>query len=215
MRTHIYRTFIVASLVLSSCMLFKPSERKLTRRALAAHASYDAVIVPGVPFKEPYWDRVMQMRVIWAVHLYKMGLTRNLIMSGSSVYTPYVEARIMKAYAMKMGVPEDHIYTEEKAEHSTENVWYGYKLAQAHHFENVALASDPFQTKLLLRFGKKRIKNLYYLPVIFDTLRTLPHDTPTISYEALRVPNFVPLPERQSKFQRLRGTQGKHINFKE
>lgn len=215
MRTFIYRTLIATSLILSSCMLFKPSEKKLTRRALAAHPNYDAVIVPGVPFKEPYWDRVMQMRVIWAVHLYKRGLTRNLIMSGSSVYTPYVEAKIMKAYAMKMGVPEDHIFTEEKAEHSTENVWYGYKLAQAHHFENVALASDPFQTKLLLRFGKKRIKNLYYLPVIFDTLRTLPHDTPTIAFEALRVPNFVALPERQSKFQRLRGTQGKHINFKE
>lgn len=215
MRTLIYRVIIAASLVLSSCMLFKPSEEKLTRRALAAHNSYDAVIVPGVPFKEPYWDRVMQMRVIWAVHLYKRGLTRNLIMSGSSVYTPFVEAKVMKAYAMKMGVPEDHIFIEDRAEHSTENVWYGYKIAQAHHFGNVALASDPFQTKLLLRFGKRRIKNLYYLPVLFDTLRTLSHDTPTIAYEHLRVPNFVPLPERQSKLERLKGTRGKHINFRE
>lgn len=206
---------VMAALLLSSCLLFKPSAQKLTRRALKAHPVYDAVIVPGVPFAEPNWDRVMQMRVIWAVHLFRRGLTKNIIMSGSSVYTPYVEAQIMKQYAIKMGVPEEYIYTEERAEHSTENVWYGYKMAMAHHFNSVALASDPFQTKLLLRFGKRRVKDLKYLPVLFDTLRTLPHDTPVIAYEPLRVPNFVALPNRQSKWERLKGTWGKHINFKE
>lgn len=215
MRTPILILLTIASLVLSSCILFRPSAEKLTKRALKAHSSYDAVIVPGVPFNGANWDRVMQMRVIWAVHLYQRGLTKNIIMSGSSVYTPFIEAQVMKAYAVKMGVPAEHVFTEERAEHSTENVWYSYKMAKTLHFQNVALASDPFQTKLLLSFGRRRVKDLRYLPVIFDTLRTLPHDTPTIAYESLRVVNFKALPERQSKYERLRGTWGKHINFKE
>ena len=206
---------VLCTVFMVSCALFKPSPAKLTKRALKAHPVYDAVIVPGVPFMEPAWDRVMQMRVIWAVYLFKKGYTKNIIMSGSSVYSPYVEAQIMKAYALKLGVPEEHVLTEEKAEHSTENVWYGYKVAKSHQFHAVALASDPFQTRLLLRFGKKRVKDIKYLPVLFDTLRTLPHDTPSIDYEKLRVQNFVPLPQRQSKWERLKGTWGKHINFKE
>ncbi|MBS1636525.1 MAG: YdcF family protein [Bacteroidetes bacterium] len=211
----LYIPAIGVILLMVSCALFKPSPEKLTKRALKAHEKYDAVIVPGVPFVEPYWDRVMQMRVLWAVHLFKKGYTKNIIMSGASVYSPFVEAQIMKAYAVKLGVPEQNVFTEEKAEHSTENVWYGYKIAKAHNFHAVALASDPFQTRLLLRFGKRRVKDIKYLPVLFDTLRTLPHDTPSIDYEKLRVSNFVPLPERQSKWERLRGTWGKHIDFKE
>jgi hypothetical protein len=72
-------------------MLFQPSAQKLTNRALSANKQYDAVIVPGVPFLEPKWDRTMQMRVMWAIHLYKNGSTKKIIMSGSSVYSPYVE----------------------------------------------------------------------------------------------------------------------------
>ncbi len=202
------------SLVLLGCSLFNPSANKMYRVSLQQHAQYDAVIVPGIPFNAPYWDRVMMMRVIWAVHLYKRGLTKNIIMSGSSVYTPYVEAKIMKLYAEALGVPVENVFVEEKAEHSTENIWYGFKLGRSMGFNNIALASDPFQTNLLYRFGKKRIKELAFLPVLFDTLRTLSHDTPTINFEPHKIQNFVSLPNRESKWERLRGTWGKHIDFK-
>lgn len=203
------------SLLFSSCALFTPSAGKLYKQSLSSHNQYDAVIVPGVPFKEPAWDNVMLMRVTWAVHLYKIGLTKTLIMSGSSVYTPYVEAKIMKLYAMALGVPEDKIIIESRAEHSTENVWYGYHLGKQNGLNNIALATDPFQTKILYRFGKKHTKDLAYLPVLFDTLKTLPHLTPDINYTAIRLNDFVSLPERQSWWKRFKGTRGKNINLNE
>ena len=206
---------LVVILFFSYCSLFTPSASKMYKRSLKKHPQYDAVIVPGVPFNEPTWDKPMLMRVVWAVHLYKRGLTKNIIMSGSSVYTPYVEAKIMKQYAIALGVPEENIFIEERAEHSTENVWYSFKLGKKLGFNNIALCSDPFQTKLLYRFGKKRTKGLGFLPTIFDTLRTLPHDAPPIEYKHLKIENFTPLPKRESKWQRLRGTQGKHIDFKD
>lgn len=207
---------ISLSLVLFSyCTLFNPSATKLYKRALEKHKQYDAAIVPGVPFNEPTWDRVMQMRVLWAVHLYKKGIVKNLIMSGSAVYSPYVEGQIMKLYAVKMGVPEKHVFVEDKAEHSTENIWYGYKLAKTKGFENIAMASDPFQTNLMYRFAKKRTPGLEFLPVQTDTLKTLPHDSITISYKDYKLKEFVALPQRESAWQRWRGTRGRHINFKE
>ena len=179
------------------------------------HAQYDAVIVPGAPFKEPQWDTPMLMRVIWAVHLYKRGIAKNIILSGSAVYTPYVEAKIMKQYVLALGVPEQNVFIEERAEHTTENIWYSYKLSKKLGFKTVALASDPFQTKLVYRFCRKRIKAVEFLPSFFDTLRTLSHATPVIEYKHLKLDTFVALPQRESTWQRLRGTQGKHINFKD
>src|SRR5665213_3128329 len=152
---------------------------------------------------------VMQLRIIWAVHLYKTGHTKNIIMSGSSVYSPYIESQIMKQYAIKMGVPAKNIFTEEKAEHSTENVWNSYKLAKTKGFEKIALASDPFQTRLLYSFARRHLKDLQFLPAIFDTMKTLSHAEPKINYDSLRIPNFVALPDREGHWQRFRGTMGK------
>jgi len=208
-------SIIIFTLFFSSCMLFQPSAQKLTNRALSANKQYDAVIVPGVPFLEPKWDRTMQMRVMWAIHLYKNGITKKIIMSGSSVYSPYVEAQIMKLYAIECGVPAEDIIVEDKAQHSTENVWYGYKLAKSLGHDKIALCTDPFQTRMTYRFGKRRLKDLRYLPVIFDTLRTLPHSEPIINYQPHKIENFVPITETQSFWFRFRGTMGKHINFQE
>jgi hypothetical protein len=205
---------LVSILLFSYCSLFTPSASKMYKRSLKKHPQYDAVIIPGVPFVEPKWDRTMLMRVIWGVHLYKRGIAKNLIMSGSAVYTPYVEAKIMKQYAVALGVPEERILIEDKAEHSTENIWYGFKLAKANGFKTIALSSDIFQTKLLYRFCKKRTKGIEFLPSIFDTLRTLSHETPIIEFKHLKLDTFVALPDRESKWRRFRGTQGKNIDFK-
>jgi vancomycin permeability regulator SanA len=210
-----YSLLLFVCTLLISCLWFVPTIKKLNKRELNDHTKYDAIIVPGVPFVAPTWDMVMQMRVIWAVHLYKTGHTQNIIMSGSSVYSPYIESQIMKAYAVKMGIPAENIFTEEKAEHSTENIWYSYKLAKSKGFKTIALASDPFQTRLLYTFAKKHLKDLHFLPVIFDTLKTLSHTEPKINYDSLLVKNFKALPDRESHWQRFRGTMGKHINFKE
>src|SRR5688572_22369053 len=120
--------FLIALIFFSNCSLFVPGATKLYKRSLKKHPQYDVVIVPGVPFKEPQWETPMLLRVIWSVHLYKRGIAKNIIYSGGAVYTPYVEAKIMKQYAMALGVPEEHIFTEERAEHTTENVWYSHKI---------------------------------------------------------------------------------------
>ena len=208
-------SLLLICLSLGSCMLFQPSASKLSRRALSEHPYYDAVIVPGVPFFGPHWDMTMQMRVSWAVHLYKKGVAKKLIMSGGSVYSPYVEGQIMKLYAVSLGVPEEDIIIESKAQHSTENVWYSYKLGKSLGFQTIALSTDPFQTRMVYRFGKKRLKELRYLPVLFDTLKTLPRLDPEIKYEAYKIDSFIPITETQSFWYRFRGTMGKHIDFKE
>src|SRR3981189_2848632 len=57
---------------------------------------YDVIIVPGVPYEHELTTNVMTMRIFWAKHLYDSGFTRNIIVSGSAVSSPYIEGIAMK-----------------------------------------------------------------------------------------------------------------------
>ncbi|MFM1875429.1 MAG: hypothetical protein RL266_1166 [Bacteroidota bacterium] len=177
------------------------------------HMPFDAVIVPGVPF-DTAWSNVMRARVLWAYHLYTNGHTKNIIFSGSAVYTPYIEARIMAEYAKKLGVPAEHVFTEERAEHSTENVFYSYYMAKDLGFQNVALATDPFQSKMVRSFAKRKKLDLQYVPAMFDVIGVQYGGTNvTIDPSVAKVTDFVALPDREGFFKRLAGTMGKNLKY--
>ena len=102
------------------------------------NAPYDAIIVPGVPHDGKSWSSIMNIRVSWADYLYKKGITKNIIFSGGAVYTKYSEAKIMAEYGKALGIPEEHIFTDTNAEHSTENVYYSYLIAKKQGFKKIA-----------------------------------------------------------------------------
>lgn len=176
---------------------------------------YDVILVPGYPYTGAAWDKVVKIRVLWANYLFKKGYAKNIIFSGSSVYSPFVESEIMALYAIELGVPKKNIYTEQKAEHSTENIYYSYRLAKQLGFKKIALASDPYQTDNLRIFIKKFDLPLDLLPALYDTLRTLESAEPCIDPSSAYNPNFVSITERQNLLIRLRGTFGKYILWHE
>ena len=135
--------------------------------------------------------------------------------SGNAVYTPYVEAEVMALYAIALGIPKEHIYTESKAEHSTENIYYSYKKAKKLNFEKIALASDPFQTRMLKRFTRWSVsRDVDFIPIIFDTLRAIVPEPDTVKIEpkGAFVSDFTPLTERKGFFSRFWGTLGKSVD---
>ncbi len=118
----------------------------------AALAPYDVIIVPGFPYPDTSGKHIIQARILWARYLLEKGITKNVIFSGGAVYTPYFEGVAMKIIADSMGFPPEHTFAETRAEHSTENVWYGMRLAKKMGFKKIALATDPFQAWLMRRF---------------------------------------------------------------
>lgn len=213
---HIKWSYILIILVftLSGCAFFRPSAPKLYYKTISRNPEYEIVIVPGAPIKSVYSDKVVQMRVIWAVHLYKRGITKKIMMSGSAVSTPYKESVIMKLYAISLGVPEEDVYTEENSQHTTENVWYGYHASMALGYKKIALATDSFQTRMIYGYVKRKMLELGFLPVLYDTLKTLPDTLPAINIDQYKIDNFTPLHESQNRFQLFRGTIGGYIDYK-
>lgn len=193
--------------LLSSCGVY--NEVSLEDRSRPV---YDAVIVPGFPFdsEEGRMNEFQRMRLFWAYHLYSTGETKHVIVSGGAVHTPYVEAEIFALYLKKLGVDPRHILIENKAEHSTENVFYSLELARNHGFEKVAVATDPMQSRMISFLLRKVDVPVDYLPADLATLGRLywrRFDT-RIDGSPAYVSNFVPLKERENRKERMKGTRG-------
>jgi len=200
-------------LTLVGCSFSSRTAKKLF--AEAEKKQYDVIVVPGVPLENGKWSRTMKGRIYWSKFLYEKGIAKNIMYSGSAVYTPYYEGMVMAMYAEALGIPREHIFTETRAEHSTENIYYSYYKAKQLGFKTIALASDPFQTKSLRRFVRKKLSSdVDVIPFVVDTLKVMePAMTdPVIDYEQAFDKNFKSIKERESPWRRLKGTYGKNID---
>ena len=197
----------------SGCLFFRPSPGKLYKRAVK-NGPYDVIIVPGFPYDGKEWNSTMKGRVVWACYLVKKGIAKNIIFSGGAVYTPYVEAKVMALYAEETGIKKDQILIETQAEHSTENIYYSYLLAKKNGFTKIAVASDPFQSSILMGFTKRKFElPIAHIPFVIDSLMHIKDVNFQINADSAKVQNFKSIIETQSKWYRFKGTLGKNIKF--
>jgi uncharacterized SAM-binding protein YcdF (DUF218 family) len=206
----IYVHFILAvGLLLTHCSFKRYAKKSYT--LARKNKPYDVVIVPGVPYETKNTNFVMKLRVFWSKHLYDSGFTRNIIFSGSAVYSPFVEGIAMKVMADSLGIPSDHTFSETKAEHSTENIYYSWKLARSMGFKKIALATDPFQSRMLRSFIKKYCPDVESIPIVDEALQIGKSELPAIDTTSSYVEGFVSITERESFWQRFKGTMGKRV----
>ena len=205
-------SLVVFSLVVISCS----SPIKSYQKALKT-GPFDVIIVPGIPFKGENWSsNVMKDRVVWSCYLYKKGIARNIIYSGNAVYTPYVEGKIMALHAIALGIPATAVFSETKAEHSTENLVYSYRMAKKLGFEKIAVATDPFQSATLKTFAWDYDLRVTFIPIVSDSLITFHVDSALhIDPSPAFVKDFIPLPQRENAVKRAFGTLGLGINENE
>lgn len=200
----------------SSCFLYRVNSESMYKHYIK-YQPFDAIIVPGYPYDGKKWDDIVKMRVLWAKYLVDNKIAKHIIFSGAAVYTPYVESVIMREYAISIGIDSNIIFMEQKAEHSTENVYYSYKMALENNWENVALATDYVQIKMVRSFVSKKNIPVSYLPALFDVIDSMDvyrNDSipnPIINDSIAYVPNFESLTERENTYQRWRGTRGHNI----
>jgi uncharacterized SAM-binding protein YcdF (DUF218 family) len=209
----IYLLFLFYLFILPSCSFSERATKKLY--ANASQKTYDMIVVPGGTYHTTGWDSILKGRIYWSKFLFDKGIAKNIMYSGSSVASPYYEAEVMKMYAIAIGIPAANIFTELKAEHSTENLYYSYYKAKKSGFEKIALATDPYQAKQLRSFAKLKVnRDIDIIPIIFDTLRAMQPTmiNPVIDHQKAYNKDYVPLKTRESFWKRFKGTLGKNID---
>jgi uncharacterized SAM-binding protein YcdF (DUF218 family) len=199
-------------LVLTTCsfLAFSCASPPASYRKAEVKSPFDAIIVPGIPYQDGSWEsNIMKDRVTWSFYLYSKGITRNVIYSGSAVYSPYVEGQIMALYGVALGIPPDHVFSEEQAEHSTENLVYSYRLAKKLGFTKIAVATDPAQSAALRSFAWDLGIPVVFIPVVYDSLNRMKVDPSLrIDPSGAFVPGFVPISKRENFLKRGLGTMG-------
>jgi len=147
----VYSLFFFFFLLLMSFDLKSRVER--SNKKNFAKAPYDVVIVPGYPYYETNPEfPLLACRMFWVKELYDKGITKNIIFSGGAIHTPYIEAKVMKIISDTLGIPQQHVFLEEKAPHSYQNVTYSTKLAKQLGFKKIAVATDPYQFSYITLF---------------------------------------------------------------
>ena len=174
---------------------------------------YDVIIVPGVPYDKGNWSLFLKWRIHWSTFLYQQGIAQNIIYSGSAVHTEYIEANIMRRFGTQLGVPANRIFTETKAEHSSENLYYSYLLAKEKGFTKIALATDPFQSDLMDNFIEKYRLKIDLIPIVYSIADSINMIEPKIDFDSEFIDNFIPLSERENLSERLNGTRGEKIDW--
>lgn len=173
---------------------------------------YDVIIVPGFPHDSGKVNMILAHRIKWADFLYKNGYTKNIIFSGSAVHSPYVEAEVMRLFAIQLGIKKENIFTETKAEHTTENLYYSYVMAKELKFKTIAFATQVAQASFMKPFKRKFKLDLDFLPVM-DTLLPLNSNLKPIDESAAFIPGFIALKDREGVLKSLRGTQGHRVKI--
>lgn len=206
------RLIVIACLIgLSSCFFLGPSPKKRLQK-IAEIKPVDVVIVPGLPLYQGQWDTLLKTRMLWSEFLIKKGYTKHVVYSGNAVYTPWMEGPSMALIARQLGIDSTQILVDTIAEHSTENLHYSYLMAKTKGFKSIAVATDPFQCAMLHKFAKKNFEEeIYFLPVIYDSIKARTGVEVRIDTTLTKKKNFRSLEERQGYKDRMKGTRGKKI----
>jgi vancomycin permeability regulator SanA len=202
---------IISTLFFTSCFFLGSTPRKLLQRAEAIKP-IDIAIVPGLPFYHGKIDTLLKSRILWSHYLFKKGIVSNVLYSGNAVYTPWIEGPTMALFANQLGIENKNIVIDTIAEHSTENLFFGYHQAKKMGYKTIAIATDPFQCAMLHKYAKKNFnETIYFIPIIYDSIKPFMGMDLLIDTTLTLKKNFTPIEERLDYKDRLKGTTGKNI----
>lgn len=204
-------TVVIALLVyLLGWNMKRNAKAMLTQSTI--NGPYDVIIVPGLPYEPDKTNTLFKVRMLWAKALYDKGVARNIIFSGGAVHTCWQEGTVMKTMADSMGINPANTFAELRAEHSNQNVYYGYKMATQLGFKKVAVATDQFQDFFLSSYINKRLPQVARLPLPVDSFPVYSNmQLPHIDATCARVDSFIPLNKRKSRIERLRTSWGDEV----
>ena len=90
-------------------------------------------------------SEMLEYRLENALKLYKMGITKHIIVSGGQGPDEVItEAKAMKKWFVKKGVSESAIYEEDKSTSTYENLKFSKVIMDKHGFKDAVVVTSDF-----------------------------------------------------------------------
>jgi len=121
-------------------------------------------------------------RVQYSVELYKKDFAHHLMFSSGYVYR-FKEPQVMKALAISLGVKEENIILEEKANSTYKNVKNVKEILDRKGWNKILLVSSPFHMRRVSLVSNRiaKDKNILYTPIPYSLYYKWPRDFSLIS----------------------------------
>ena len=130
------------------------------------HQFYDACIVLGSPANaDGSLSYIQKQRMDHAIALYREKRIRSILISGAGVANTFIEAEVMKDYAIAQNVPEKDILLEKHAKNTYENLKFATILCREHHFSKLIIVTSGFHIRRAGFFAKKFFTDFTFYPV--------------------------------------------------
>ena len=132
--------------------------------------SFDAILVLGVSIKKSLFRK----RVEKAASLYHQGVAPKIIFSGRfwggfKKYPNAVEAKLMKKYALELGVPSKDIFTEERSLNTAGNFYFTkQEILRPKNIKRLIVITRPDHFSKSKYLAKKILGPLYHLKWVGD-----------------------------------------------
>lgn len=89
------------------------ADRIITENAAQNLQGVDCILVLGAGvYANKYPSEMLEDRLLAGVDLYKRGVSDRLLMTGDNSRISYNEVKVMKDYAIKSGVPSEHVFQD-------------------------------------------------------------------------------------------------------
>ncbi len=136
--------------ILLFCVMFPKPKKKAERM------EYDCAIICGYFANEDGTpSEYMKTRVEEGMRLWKEKKVKCLILSGGAVQNEFVEAEVMKQYAISLGIPECVIFEEKKAVSTYHNMLYAKDIMEQEGFYNCAVVTNGWHLRKANHYAKK------------------------------------------------------------
>lgn len=104
---------VTAVFFLNRIVVSSYADRIVTETEARRLTDVDCILVLGAGvYANKYPSAMLEDRLSEGVSLYKLGVSDRLLMTGDNGRVDYNEVKVMKDYAVKAGVPSEHVFQD-------------------------------------------------------------------------------------------------------
>ena len=100
---------------------------------------HDVIVILGAGL-----GPALRRRVAHGARLFHEGKAEQVIVTGGAIGSRPTEAEVMRALALKHGVPDERIIIEDKATRTLENALHTVRIMEDRGWARALVVSDPF-----------------------------------------------------------------------
>ncbi len=104
---------VTAAFLMNRIVVIAHQDRHITETQALSLKDVDCILVLGAGvYANKHPSAMLQDRLDAGISLYKLGVSDRLLMTGDNGRVDYNEVKVMKDYAVKAGVPPEHIFQD-------------------------------------------------------------------------------------------------------